>query len=139
MHTLVRDRPRYDFSYRQILTECDRFHFDCVKAWLIEHDTCPVCRSGITPKEGAQNAPRAPNQQPMHNVHPASYLSRRQSGSQQNPYMVDESPTRARRAPNPRNQQGGASSSDAGGSGGGGGGGITDMLRGFWPGSSGER
>jgi len=74
----------------------------------------------------------------MHNVHPASYLSRRQSGSQQNPYMVDESPTRARRAPNSRNQQAGANSSDTGGGGGsGGGGGFTDMLRGFWPGSGG--
>lgn len=71
----------------------------------------------------------------MHNVHPASYLSRRESGSQQNPYMVDESPTRARRAPTSRNQQGGASSSDTGG--GGGGGGIGEMLRGFWPGASG--
>ena len=54
--------------------------------------------------------------------------------------MVDESPTRARRTPNPQSQHGGASSSgsgDSGGGGGGGGGGLTDMLRGFWPGSGG--
>lgn len=25
------------------------FHFDCIKSWLTEHDTCPHCRKPITP------------------------------------------------------------------------------------------
>ncbi|KAI9731163.1 MAG: hypothetical protein M1834_005356 [Cirrosporium novae-zelandiae] len=42
------------------------FHKDCVAAWLREHDTCPQCRAGITPKtpEHTQNqeggSPRSP-------------------------------------------------------------------------------
>lgn len=33
------------------------FHHSCVSAWLIEHDTCPHCRKGITKHaEGGANA-----------------------------------------------------------------------------------
>lgn len=33
------------------------FHHSCVSAWLIEHDTCPHCRKGITKNpEGGANA-----------------------------------------------------------------------------------
>jgi uncharacterized membrane protein YgcG len=42
------------------------FHADCIHAWLGEHDTCPVCRKGIMPRdstaesEGARASGQAP-------------------------------------------------------------------------------
>nr|POE94715.1 putative ring finger protein p32a8.03c [Quercus suber] len=47
------------------------FHFDCVKAWLGEHDTCPHCRQGIMPREGtpgATSGPRSPDQPPLNDM-----------------------------------------------------------------------
>ena len=40
------------------------FHGDCIKSWLKEHDTCPQCRRGITPRDGDQNQPRTTGQAP---------------------------------------------------------------------------
>lgn len=85
------------------------FHPDCVKAWLSEHDTCPVCRAGIMPKEGDGNAPRQPSQMPLHNEDPA-LVARRQSGSRGNPFIVPESPSRERRLPSFRRHSSGAGS-----------------------------
>lgn len=58
------------------------FHFDCIKAWLKEHDTCPHCRQGITPKEGEQstNRPRQPGQAPLHDMHSPEYQRSRVPG-----------------------------------------------------------
>ncbi|KAK4969245.1 hypothetical protein LTR66_011733 [Elasticomyces elasticus] len=49
------------------------FHFECVKAWLSEHDTCPQCRAGIMPKpdqnahaQQQQQQARSPDQPPLH-------------------------------------------------------------------------
>lgn len=45
------------------------FHFDCVKAWLTEHDTCPHCRQGIMPRESDNQAdPRSPDQPPLNDT-----------------------------------------------------------------------
>lgn len=38
------------------------YHFDCVSKWLVEHDTCPICRNPITPPEKRQNQQQANNQ-----------------------------------------------------------------------------
>lgn len=65
------------------------FHGACVGAWLNEHDTCPHCRQGITPKEGAADAPRNPGQQPRHSQTP---LNSAGEGSRRNPYLVPETP-----------------------------------------------
>ncbi|PPJ55024.1 hypothetical protein CBER1_01475 [Cercospora berteroae] len=58
------------------------FHHDCIKAWLIEHDTCPHCRQGITPKEGENtgNRPRVPGQAPLHDMHSPDYQRARVPG-----------------------------------------------------------
>ena len=52
------------------------FHFDCIKAWLGEHDTCPHCRQGITPAEGqgaSAQQPRSPSQVPLHDMRSPEY------------------------------------------------------------------
>ncbi|KAB8337040.1 hypothetical protein FH972_021344 [Carpinus fangiana] len=126
------------------------FHPDCVKAWLSEHDTCPVCRSGITPKEGDQNSVRDPSQQPLNDEDPAR-VARRQSGSRGNPFIVPESPSRERRQPGFRQHSsnalntppGGYPGSDSGGdqqgassNGSGGSGSISGRMRNFFGGGS---
>jgi E3 ubiquitin-protein ligase RNF115/126 len=44
------------------------FHHDCIRAWLGEHDTCPVCRKGIMPRDSAAEGEgaRSSNQAPLH-------------------------------------------------------------------------
>lgn len=69
------------------------FHGACVGAWLNEHDTCPHCRQGITPKEGAAEATRAPGQPPRHSQTPQSPGV---EGSRRNPFFVPETPLRPR-------------------------------------------
>lgn len=74
------------------------FHPACAEAWLREHDTCPICRTGIMPKDGPRDVPRQAGQPPLNNQDPFE-LARQQSGSREHPYIVDESPTAARRRP----------------------------------------
>ncbi|KAI9672501.1 MAG: hypothetical protein M1817_003267 [Caeruleum heppii] len=42
------------------------FHTTCATAWLGEHDTCPICRKGIMPREGDGNAPRRSREEARH-------------------------------------------------------------------------
>lgn len=42
------------------------FHEQCGGAWLREHDTCPICRKGIMPKEGSGEESRMPGQEARH-------------------------------------------------------------------------
>jgi len=104
------------------------FHPPCIEAWLNEHDTCPVCRAGITPKHGPPDVPRDPRQAPLHNQDPFE-LARAQSRDN-NPFIVGESPTQARRqrraSGNTRNSNAG-SEETAGPS-------ITDRVRSFFGG-----
>ncbi|KJX97821.1 hypothetical protein TI39_contig458g00002 [Zymoseptoria brevis] len=83
------------------------FHFDCVKAWLVEHDTCPHCRQGIMPKDDTSaSRPRDPSQAPHHDMHSPQYQRGtsqypfpspgRGDGSQSNPFTVPESPEQQR-------------------------------------------
>ncbi|TKA77815.1 hypothetical protein B0A55_04591 [Friedmanniomyces simplex] len=87
------------------------FHADCIKAWLSEHDTCPHCRQGIMPKEESNpDRPRQPSQAPLNDMHAPEYhgprdmpggfptFSRQESGSQEHPFTVPESPTMHRRS-----------------------------------------
>lgn len=72
------------------------FDPECIESWLKEHDTCPVCRSGITPKNGTRDTARSPTQAPSNSL---SELARRQSGTREHPFVVAGSPLRERRQP----------------------------------------
>jgi len=57
------------------------FHFDCINAWLSEHDTCPHCRQGIMARDQPDNnRPRQPDQAPLHDTHSPAYHSPRTPG-----------------------------------------------------------
>ena len=133
------------------------FHFECAQSWLREHDTCPICREGIMPKDPA-TGPRTPGQTPLHNADPF-LLARQQSGTRENPLLVPDSPLRERRrpmaghrrhssgparssAPSRRSTRSSRASDDsgggAGGSNSGGGGGITNRVRNFFGGGGGR-
>lgn len=98
------------------------FHFECVKHWLSEHDTCPQCRQGIMPKDGdGSGASRNPGQEPLNDMRSPEYarpggmpgafpFPQQGDGSRANPYTVPESPTMERA---------GAQGANASGSGGG--------------------
>jgi hypothetical protein len=83
------------------------FHHDCIKAWLIEHDTCPHCRQGIMPKDDTNaSRPRDPNEAPHHDMHSPQYqrgasqypfpTPGQGDGSQNNPFTLPESPDQQR-------------------------------------------
>lgn len=112
------------------------FHFQCAEAWLKEHDTCPVCRAGITPKEGSRDTARAPTEAPLHDEDPF-LLARRQSGTQEHPFVVPESPTNDRRRPGLRSQDTDSTSSSRQ-YGGDTGGGITGRVRSLFGGNGGS-
>lgn len=66
------------------------FHFDCIRAWLAEHDTCPHCRQGIMPQpaegEGAPpqsdvNSPQRPRSSQMPGGFPSSGNTERPSSA----------------------------------------------------------
>jgi E3 ubiquitin-protein ligase RNF115/126 len=42
------------------------FHHECIRAWLGEHDTCPVCRKGIMPAASDGEGARTSAQAPLH-------------------------------------------------------------------------
>lgn len=106
------------------------FHHPCVEAWLKEHDTCPVCRSGIMPKDGPADTVRSPEQAPLHDEDPVM-VARRQSGTRDHPFVVPESPTASRRRPNPRRRSSTGAGEEAGG------GSFTGRVRSFFGGGGG--
>ncbi|KAI9718557.1 MAG: hypothetical protein M1812_004008 [Candelaria pacifica] len=114
------------------------FHHDCIAMWLKEHDTCPHCRAGITPKEGEPDAPRTPNQAPLHSQDPfGSPSSDAPLGSRGNPFRLpNESPQDIRHTRvefrRRRSSQNTSRSSNEGASGGG----ITGRVRNWLGGGS---
>ena len=118
------------------------FHTACATAWLNEHDTCPICRKGITPKDGNASTSRMPGQEARHAEpwrRPSASSSRRTStglfaGPRSLGVMPEDqagSSTRPtpRRTPTSdrRRSHGGAGESGEGG-------GISGRLRGWFGG-----
>ncbi|KAF2723382.1 hypothetical protein K431DRAFT_283182 [Polychaeton citri CBS 116435] len=96
------------------------FHFECIEAWLKEHDTCPHCRRGIMPKDNSPETPtasraRQSSEAPLNNTHSPEFarplgahdqhpLTGQGSygggdGSASQPYVVPDSPTHTRATP----------------------------------------
>lgn len=119
------------------------YHPDCISMWLREHDTCAICRKGITPKEGESSTVRQPHEEPLHDHDPAN-VARRQTGHRDDPIWVPDSPASARRSrPETRRHSSAEQSSDRGSRPGtgegvaGGAGSFTRSFRNMFSGSSG--
>lgn len=77
------------------------FHFECIKSWLSEHDTCPHCRKPITPgdQQANQARPSGRRRSSRRSSSVASPLTQVRSGEasreggRQNPIHVSDDPT----------------------------------------------
>ncbi|KAI4649637.1 hypothetical protein J4E93_003957 [Alternaria ventricosa] len=98
------------------------FHHPCVSAWLLEHDTCPHCRKGITKGgEGQANNPASADSQTDRTSQMPGSFTPSGSGTFNDPYVVP-----AGSPPPPSNGQGSSSDNANAGSGNGG---ISDRIR----------
>ena len=106
------------------------FHHACVSAWLLEHDTCPHCRKGITkrPEGGADTQSSAPGTQAPTGAQstgsrsmPGAFEDVAGNGTSSDPYVVpsDNGST--------LDQATGTSTATDGGSGG-----VGDRMRRGW-------
>lgn len=65
------------------------FHHPCVSAWLLEHDTCPHCRKGITKGgEGQTNNPASADSQTDRTSQMPGSFTPSGSGTFNDPYVV---------------------------------------------------
>ncbi|KAH8631452.1 hypothetical protein IG631_13135 [Alternaria alternata] len=98
------------------------FHHPCVSAWLLEHDTCPHCRKGITKGgEGQTNNPASADSQTDRTSQMPGSFTPSGSGTFNDPYVVP-----AGSPPPPSNDRGSSSDNANAGPGNGG---ISDRIR----------
>lgn len=97
------------------------FHHPCVSAWLLEHDTCPHCRKGITKGgEGQSNNPASTGRETERTFQmPGSFTHG--SGTSSDPYVVPAG------SPGPQSPNQGNTSDN--GDAGSGNGAISDRIR----------
>lgn len=80
------------------------FHFECIKSWLSEHDTCPHCRKAITPEGQQASSPRQSGRRrssrrsssvasPITQVRSGSWTDAGREGGRQNPIPIPDDPS----------------------------------------------
>lgn len=80
------------------------FHFECIKSWLTEHDTCPHCRKPITPEDQREAQPRQSGRRrssrrsssvasPLTQVRSGGMGESSREGARQNPIPVPDDPS----------------------------------------------
>ena len=80
------------------------FHFECIKSWLSEHDTCPHCRKPITPEGEQANQARPSGRRrssrrsssvasPLTQLRSGASADTSREGGRQNPIPTPDDPS----------------------------------------------